>query len=43
MDTPEIVNESPYTEGWFYKMRPKDISEMNELLSPEQYGDVCEE
>ena len=43
MDTPEIVNESPYTEGWFYKMRPSDISETNELLSPEQYGDVCEE
>ena len=39
MDTPEIVNESPYTEGWFYKMRPSDISETNELLSPEQYGD----
>ena len=43
MDTPEIVNESPYTEGWFYKMRPSDISETNELLSPEQYGGVCEE
>lgn len=43
MDAPEIVNESPYTEGWFYKMRPSDISETNELLSPEQYGNVCEE
>ena len=43
LDNPEIINESPYHEGWFYKLQPCDSEEINELLSPEQYGDICEE
>jgi len=43
LDNPEIINESPYHEGWFYKLQPNDSEEINELLSPEQYGDICEE
>ena len=43
LDNPEIINESPYHEGWFYKLQPGDSEEINELLSPEQYGDICEE
>ena len=43
LDNPEIINESPYHEGWFYKLQPSDCEEINELLSPEQYGDICEE
>ena len=43
LDNPEIINESPYHEGWFYKLQPSDSEEINELLSPEQYGDICEE
>ena len=42
-DNPEIINESPYHEGWFYKLQPSDSEEIDELLSPEQYGDICEE
>ena len=43
LDNPEIINGSPYHEGWFYKLQPSDSEEINELLSPEQYGDICEE
>ena len=43
LDNPEIINESPYHEGWFYKLQPNDSEEINDLLSPEQYGDICEE
>ena len=43
LDNPEIINESPYHEGWFYKLQPSDSEEIDELLSPEQYGDICEE
>ena len=25
LDSPEIVNESPYGEGWFAKVRPSDL------------------
>ena len=43
LDNPEIIYESTYHEGWFYKLQPSDSEEIDELLSPEQYGDICEE
>ena len=42
-DQPEIVNTSPYEDGWFYKLTPSDLSELDNLLSPEDYSDVCED
>ena len=38
LDTPETINESPYSDGWFYKIQPDDINELDELLSPDEYG-----
>ena len=43
LDNPEIINESPYSDGWFYKIQPDNLDEINELLSPQEYGEVCEE
>ena len=34
---PEKVNEDPYNEGWMIKMKVSDLSEMNDLLSAEDY------
>ena len=42
-DQPEIINSSPYEEGWFYKLSPSDIDELDNLLSPEDYNNVCED
>lgn len=42
-DQPEIINSSPYEDGWFYKLNPSDMSEFDNLLSPEDYIDVCED
>jgi glycine cleavage system H protein len=36
-DSPELVNEDAYGEGWMIKFRPSDPSEWNGLLSPEDY------
>ena len=43
LDSPETINESPYSDGWFYKIQPDNLDEINELLSPQEYGEVCEE
>jgi glycine cleavage system H protein len=43
VDNPETINESPYSDGWFYKIQPNNLDEINELLSPQEYGEVCEE
>ncbi|MDC1013035.1 glycine cleavage system protein GcvH [Gammaproteobacteria bacterium] len=42
-DQPEIINSSPYEDGWFYKLNPSDMDEFDNLLSPDDYIDVCED
>jgi glycine cleavage system H protein len=40
---PETVNGSPYDVGWFFKVKPTNLDEMSNLLSPEEYSEVCED
>lgn len=40
-DEPETVNADPYNDGWFYKLAPGDVSELDELLSAEDYQQHC--
>jgi glycine cleavage system H protein len=42
-DDPETVNSDPYGAGWFYKLQPSDLGEMDELLSAEAYQQQCED
>ncbi len=37
---PEIINKEPYTKGWLIKVKLSDKSEINSLLSPEEYRDA---
>ena len=39
-DSPELVNKSPYEEGWLYQIECSDSSELNSLLTEEQYHSV---
>lgn len=41
-DNPEIINKSPYEEGWFFKIKPQDINELAELLDSEAYKKISE-
>lgn len=36
-ENPELVNKDPYGEGWIIKIRPTDVSEMDDLLDAEAY------
>ena len=36
-DAPEIVNDSPYDEGWLLKVSLADASELDSLLTSDQY------
>lgn len=38
VDNPEIVNTAPYTDGWLYRIRVSDVSELDELLSADEYA-----
>lgn len=39
-DSPELVNEDPYT-NWIVKIEMSDKSELNALLSPVAYAEVA--
>ena len=43
LDEPEIVNGSPYEDGWFFKIRLDDGSEFENLMTEEEYANSCEE
>ena len=42
-DAPEIINASPYGDGWFYRLRLADPAELDDLLDAQGYLDVVEE
>ncbi len=37
VDRPELVNQDPYGDGWMLKIQPEDESEMDALMTAEQY------
>ena len=42
-EEPELVNADPYNDGWFYRILPQDLSELESLLSADEYAAVCAE
>jgi glycine cleavage system H protein len=36
-DEPETVNSSPYDEGWFFRVQPSDLSELEAALDADGY------
>ena len=39
-DTPEVVNSDPFGKGWIVKIKISNASELDELLSADQYSEV---
>ena len=37
--TPEKINQSPFTEGWIAKIKLKDVTELDNLMTAEQYDE----
>jgi len=42
-EEPETVNRSPYDEGWFFKVQPSDVAELDDILSADAYLDVADD
>lgn len=43
LDNPELVNESPYDKAWMIVVEPDNQSEIDELLSAEDYNKFINE
>lgn len=39
-DNPELINESPYDEGWIIKMKVEDSNQLIELLDSKSYSEI---
>jgi len=42
-NSPEVINEDPYGDGWMVRMKPGVPDEMDELLSAEEYEELINE
>ena len=43
VEQPETVNREPYDGGWFFTLEPDDPSELDQLMSAEEYAAFCED
>ncbi|MCT2535932.1 glycine cleavage system protein GcvH [Aquibacillus koreensis] len=42
-DSPEFVNESPYEKAWMIVVEPSDRSQLDDLMTADQYKEMIEE
>jgi glycine cleavage system H protein len=43
VDFPQHVNDDPYGDGWFVKLKLNDPKELEDLLKPEEYAEMVAE
>jgi glycine cleavage system H protein len=36
-DSPELINDDPYDQGWMVEIEPSDKAELADLLTPDAY------
>ncbi len=41
-DTPEIINNDPYGDGWIYKIKPEDVGAFDTLMDADEYKELIE-
>ena len=39
VDEPQVVNDAPYEAGWLIKVRPDDPSQIEQLMTAQQYAE----
>ena len=39
LDDPGVINAEPFGEGWFMKVKPSDPSELDKLMTAEEYDE----
>ena len=39
-DNPELVNDSPYGDGWIIRVEVSDVNELEQLLDSKSYSEI---
>jgi len=42
-DSPDLINASPYEAGWLFKIELRKEEDVDDLMSSEEYADICDE
>ncbi len=42
-DTPELINEDPFEKGWIVKIKAKDASQLDSLLTADVYSEYVKD
>lgn len=40
LKAPSLINQNPYNDGWLIKIEIKDITELEDLLTSNQYKEL---
>lgn len=40
-DSPELINNSPYEDGWLFRIEPRKEEDVDNLMSAEEYVELC--
>jgi len=43
VDEPEVINSSPYDDGWIFKIKPADEDDIEQLMDASSYEAECED
>ena len=41
-DNPELINSDPYRDGWFFRLKLRDVEELSSLMDSESYSELCD-
>ena len=42
-DSPELINESPFDDGWIFEMEVDNVDDLKDLMSAEEYRNSIED
>lgn len=42
-DSPDLINASPYDAGWLFKIELRKEEDVDNLMSAEEYTELCDE
>lgn len=42
-EEPELVNNSPFVDGWLFRVEPSDIAELDDAMDAEAYAESIED
>ena len=40
-DEPELINTDPYNDGWFFRVKVEELSELEGMLAADDYANAC--